>query len=89
MTQAERGSRHVHRAAEQERAGRHGESDTESATAHVDVTESKQGRAPLNREMHDKPPPDTWRDKPVDEERDKDIKEGGGIEGAARRERGG
>jgi hypothetical protein len=77
MAQAERGARRVHRAAEHEQRGKRGESDTESAEAHVDVTEAKQGRPPLNRD---------WRDKPVDEERDKDIKEGG-TEGAERRER--
>jgi hypothetical protein len=78
MSKAERGAARVHRAAEHEQAGRRGHSDADSAKAHADVTEAKQGRPPLNRD---------WRDKPVDQERDKDIKEGG-IEGAARKERG-
>ncbi|HWB50595.1 MAG TPA: hypothetical protein VG651_15910 [Stellaceae bacterium] len=78
MSQAERGARHVRRAAEHEHKGKRGESDAESAAAHVDVTEAKQGRPPLNRD---------WRDKPVDQERDKDIKQGG-IEGAERGRRG-
>jgi hypothetical protein len=70
----------VRHSAEREHAGRDGDnprgkSDAASAQAQPAITEEKQGRPPLNRD---------WRDKPVDQERDKDIKEGG-IEGAARR----
>lgn len=76
MSEAERGARRVHHAAEHEARRKRGEA-TPSGKVHVDLTEAKQGRPPLNRD---------WRDKPVDEEHDKDIKEGG-SEGAARRER--
>jgi hypothetical protein len=44
----------VHRAAEYESADRRGKSGTEAAVAHVDVTEAKQGRPPLNRDWRDK-----------------------------------
>jgi hypothetical protein len=51
MTQAERGSEHLRRAAEHEAAGRREESDAEGAKAQADVTEAKQGRPPLDRSL--------------------------------------
>lgn len=84
MAQAEKGAAVVHRAAEREHAGTptHDDrrrSDTENAEAHPALTDTRL------RKGH--PPDKDWRDKPVDEERDKDIKQGG-IEGAARKVRG-
>jgi hypothetical protein len=55
-------------------------SDQESAAAYPSVTDTRL------RKGH--PPGDDWRDEPVDQERDKDIKHGG-IEGAVRKQRGG
>lgn len=80
MADTEKAAQRIHRAAEREHAGdpgrgQRGRSDSDSADAHVDVTEAEQGRPPLNRD---------WRDKPVDQERDKDIKKGG-LDGAGRR----
>lgn len=86
MSRAERGAAQVHRAAEREDAGgaardeERRKSDRDAAAAHPTLTD------PKLRKGH--PPTDDWRDKPVDQERDKDIKEGG-VEGAARKRRGG
>jgi hypothetical protein len=85
MSQPGKGAARVRRAAEREHAGTpthedRRKSDSDAATAHPDVTD------PRLRKGH--PPVDDWRDKPVDEERGKDLKEGG-IEGAARKVRGG
>ncbi|HEX3881081.1 MAG TPA: hypothetical protein VHW66_00340 [Stellaceae bacterium] len=84
MSQAGKGAEKVHRAAEREHAGAptqddRRKSDSEAASAHPSLTD------PKLRKGH--PRGDDWRDKPVDAERDKDIKEGG-IEGAARKQRG-
>ncbi|MBV9552431.1 MAG: hypothetical protein JO032_06515 [Alphaproteobacteria bacterium] len=78
----EQAATQLRHAAEREHGGRdgadpRGKSDADAAKAHSAVTEDKQGRPPLSRD---------WRDKPVDQERDKDLKQGG-IEGAARTER--
>ncbi|HWD58304.1 MAG TPA: hypothetical protein VG308_08510 [Stellaceae bacterium] len=81
MSEAGKGARQVHRAAEREHAGAatredRRQSDSEAAGAHPVLTD------PKLRKGH--PSGKDWRDKPVDEERDKDIKHGG-IEGAAGR----
>jgi hypothetical protein len=67
----------VRHAAEREHAGRdggnpRGKSDAASAKAHAAITQDKKGRPPLDRDS---------RDKPVDQERGKDIKEHG-VDGA-------
>jgi len=84
MSQPEKGAAQVHRAAQREHAGAatredRRKSDSEAAEAHPSLTD------PKLRKGH--PPGNDWRDKPVDEESNKDIKHGG-IEGAAREERG-
>jgi hypothetical protein len=66
-----------HKAAPQPEERR--KSDSESAGAHHVLTQPELRRGhPSNK---------GWRDKPVDAERDKDLKDGG-IEGAAQRTRG-
>jgi hypothetical protein len=87
MSQAEKGAAQVHRAAKREHDGAATQedrlkSDSDSAAAHPTLTDPKLRRG------HPAGSAD-GRDKPVDEERDKDIKHGGGIEGAARKQRGG
>ena len=86
MPEAEKGAARVHRAAEREHAGaskqddrRKGESD--AAAAYPALTD------PKLRKGHPSSGGD-WRDKPVDQEHHKDIKEGG-MEGARRKTRGG
>lgn len=82
MSRAEKGAAQIRRPAERE----HGEpvsreenrrtSDQEGAAAHPSVTDTSFRKGhPLGAE---------WRDEPVDQERDKDIKHGG-IEGTARK----
>ena len=85
MSRAEKGAAQVHRSAEREHAGaatqeERRKSDSDAAAAHPTLTDTKL------RKGH--PPGGNQRDKPVDQERDKDIKHGG-IEGAARKQRGG
>jgi hypothetical protein len=85
MSQAEKSAARVRRAAEREHAGSptrddRRKSDSDSASAHPSLTD------PKLRKGH--PPVGGWRDTPVDKERGKDI-EKGGIEGAARKVRGG
>jgi hypothetical protein len=84
MSQAEKGAAHIRRAAEREHAGAatpedRRNSDSEAAAAHPALTDTRL------RKGH--PSGGDWRDKPVDEERDKDITQGG-IEGAARKRHG-
>lgn len=87
MSQAEKGAEQIRRAAEREHrdAGTNdkdrGKSDHDSAAAHPTLTDTRL------RKGHPPRDDDAWRDKPVDSERDKDLKEGG-IEGAARKQRG-
>jgi hypothetical protein len=81
---AEKAGARIRRAAEREHRGAPApddrrRSDSDAAKAHPDATD------PRLRRGH--PPGGDWRDHPVEEEGDKDIKEGG-IEGAARRVRG-
>ena len=85
MAEAEKGAARARRAAEHEHSGAatrddKRRADTEAAKAHPTLTDTnlRKGHPPGNAD---------WRDKPVDEERDKDIKHGG-IEGAARKEHG-
>lgn len=86
MSHAEKSAAQVRGAAEREHAapapseGSRRKSDRDAAAAHPELTDTKL------RKGH--PSGDNWRDKPVDQERDKDIKEGG-VEGAARKRRGG
>ena len=74
MSRAERGAEQVHRAAEREHANgatreeERRKSDRDAAAAHPTLTDTRL------RKGH--PPGGDWRDKPVDQERDKDIKEG-------------
>lgn len=73
MSDAEKSARTVRRAAEREHAGPAGErerdqSDSDAAGAHPALTDTRL------RKGH--PPLDDWRDKPVDEEPDKDIRHG-------------
>lgn len=84
MSQAGKAAANVKRAAEREHARpprdeEKRKSDSESAEAHPTLTDTRL------RSGH--PQRDDRRDKPVDAERDKDLKEGG-VEGAARKERG-
>lgn len=86
MSRAEKGAAGVHRAAEREHAGTatseedRRKSDRDAAAAHPALTDTRL------RKGH--PPGNDRRDKPVDQERGKDIKHGG-IEGAARKQRDG
>jgi hypothetical protein len=81
---ADHQAENLQRAAEREHTGSASEderrkSDSEGAEAHHTLTRPELRRGhPSNAGR---------RDKPVDEERDKDLKDGG-IEGAARRTRG-
>ena len=75
MSEPEKNAARVRRAAEHEhtgpgRLGDRRQSDTESAKAHPTLTD------PKLRTGH--PRGSDWRDKPMDSERDKDIKPGGG-----------
>ena len=85
MSQAEKGAAQVNRAAEREHAGAvaHDEdrrqSDSDAAAAHPTVTD------PKLRKGH--PPGNDWRDKPVNQELHKEIKEGWGSKAAARKRR--
>jgi hypothetical protein len=84
MSQEGEGAVRVRRAAEREHAGTvtredRQKADRDAAAAHPQLTDTtvRKGHPQSNR----------WRDRPVDSERDKDIKEGG-IEGAAREQHG-
>jgi hypothetical protein len=83
MSEAGKGAERVHRAAEREHVGaptddKRRKSDSDAAAAHPALT---------NPDLRKGHPSNDRRDKPVDQERDKDLKEGG-IEGAARKTRG-
>ena len=85
MSRAEQGADQVRHAAEREHKGTSDEdrrkADRDAAAAHPAVTDRRLSKGHSSGD-------DSWRDKPVDTERDKDLK-GGGIEGAARKQRGG
>jgi len=84
MSRAEKGAAQVHRSAQLEHAAapkdeERRQSDSDAAQAHPTMTD------PKLRKGH--PSGGDWRDKPVNEERDTDIKHGR-IESAARKKRG-